>query len=355
MAEASDPSQKTEAPSQRRLDEARERGEIPVSREVGTFLLFAVGAVLAAALEPESARRVTVLARTFLAQPLPLPTDGAGLARLLAGIVGELAAALAGPFLALAAAPIAGAVLQDAVVWTAAPLRPKLERLSPMAGVKRLLSVRALVELGKSLVKVGVVAAALGTLLWPVAPAIMAAGRLGAGPLLALVADLVARTLVVLAVVAGVVAAVDWLHQRFDFLRRMRMSRQEIRDEQKQSDGDPHVKQRLRALRLERTRRRMIADVPRSTVVIVNPTHFAVALRYVAGETAAPEVVAKGVDTLALTIRAIAAKNGVPIIDNPPLARALHAACEIGALIPAAYYQAVAEIISYVLRLADRR
>jgi flagellar biosynthetic protein FlhB len=135
----------------------------------------------------------------------------------------------------------------------------------------------------------------------------------------------------------------------------MRMSRQELRDELKQSEGDPHIRQRLRALRLERARRRMMADVPRATVVITNPTHVAVALRYVAGETAAPEVLAKGVDAVALRIRGVAAASGIPIVENLPLARALHAACEIGAVIPPAHYQAVAEVISYVLRLSEQR
>jgi flagellar biosynthetic protein FlhB len=138
-------------------------------------------------------------------------------------------------------------------------------------------------------------------------------------------------------------------------MRQMRMSRQELLDELKQSDGDPHVKQRLRALRLQHARRRMMADVPRATVVVTKPTHYAVALRYVAGETVAPEVLAKGVDSLALRIRKIAAENGVPVIENAPLARALHAACDVGNAIPVAHYQAVAEIIAYVLRLGERR
>ena len=136
----------------------------------------------------------------------------------------------------------------------------------------------------------------------------------------------------------------------------MRMSRQELLDELKQSDGDPHIKQRLRALRLQRARRRMIADVPERTVVVTNPTHFAVALRYVAGETAAPEVLAKGRRHAgAQDPQDRGGEHGIPVIENPPLARALHAACDVGDMIPPAHYQAVAEIISYVLRLGERR
>ena len=355
MADGHDDSQKTEAPSQRRLDEARERGQVAVSREVGTLLLFAVAAALALAAASHGALVIAAIGRNFLAHPHLLHTDSAGLGRLLGGVLRELAAALALPFLALLVAPVAGALLQNAVLWTAEPLQPKFERVSPLAGAKRLFAWRSVVELGKSLGKIGLVGTALGLSLWPEAPSIVAAGRLEAGPFLAYLVDLVARSLIVLALAAGIVAAADYAHQRFEFMRKLRMSRREVLDEQKQSDGDPHIKQRFRALRLERARRRMIADVPRSTVVIANPTHFAVALRYVAGETAAPEVMAKGVDTLALKIREIAAKNGVPVVENPPLARLLHAACDVGQQIPPAHYQAVAEIISYVLRLGERR
>lgn len=355
MAEEQDQSQKTEAPTQRRLDEARERGQLVVSREVGTLLLFALAAAMMVAVAPQSAQTLASAARMLLAQPHLLPTDAAGLTHLLGGLLGQLAGALAIPLVAVMLAPIASALLQNGLVWTAEPLQPKLERVSPLAGAKRLFSTRSLIELGKSLLKVGLVATALYLLLRPEAPAIVASGRLEAGPLLVLIVDLVSRSLMGLAAVAAVVAAADYAHQHFDFMRRMRMTRREVQDDHKQSDGDPHIKQRFRALRLERARRRMIADVPKSTVVIANPTHFAVALRYVAGTTAAPEVMAKGVDALALKIREIATQNRIPVIENPPLARALHAACDIGQMIPPAHYQAVAEIISYVLRLGERR
>ena len=164
----------------------------------------------------------------------------------------ELAAALALPFLALLVAPVAGALLQNAVLWTVEPLQPKFERVSPLAGAKRLFAWRSVVELGKSLGKIGLVGTALGLSLWPEAPSIVAAGRLAAGPFLTYLVDLVSRSLMVLALAAGIVAAADYAHQRFEFMRKLRMSRREVLDEQKQSDGDPHIKQRFRALRLER-------------------------------------------------------------------------------------------------------
>jgi flagellar biosynthesis protein FlhB len=355
MSERTDDSQKTEAPSQRHLEEARAKGQVVVSREVATLLIFATATLLTIIAAPGTARSVAAVGRSLLAGAHLVATDGPGLTRLAMALLGELGWPLLLPFLALFAAPVAAAVLQHAVVWTAEPLQPKLERISPLAGVKRLFSARALIELGKSLLKLALVAAALACLMWPELPRVIAASALAAGPLLAYLGDLMTRTLMVLALAAAIVAAADYAHQRADFMRQMRMSRQELLDELKQSDGDPHTKQRLRALRLQRARRRMIADVPRATVVVTNPTHFAVALRYVAGETLAPEVLAKGADTLALKIRKIAAENGIPVIENAPLARALHAACDVGDVIPAAHYQAVAEIISYVLCLGEAR
>lgn len=353
MAEEAEQSQKTEAPSQRRLEEARAKGQLVVSREVGSLMLLAAAGLLAGT-AAGPAQGLAGIGRALLAQATRLDLDKPLLVELLWALAGQLGRVLALPLLVLMAAPVAAAVLQNAVVWTAEPLRPKLERISPLAGARRLFSLRSLLELAKSLAKVALVGGALGLLLWPEAPAMVAAARLEIGPLLGYLADLLTRTLMVLALAAALVAAIDYAHQRLEFLRQMRMSRQELQDELKQSDGDPHTKQRQRGLRLERARRRMIADVPRATVVITNPTHYAVALRYVQGETAAPQVLAKGVDSLALKIRQIAAANGVPVIENAPLARALHAGCDIGDMIPPAHYQAVAEIISYVLRLGQR-
>ena len=355
MAEENDHAQKTEAPSQRRLDEARAKGQLVVSREVATLLLFGTAAVLALSSAPQAARSLMTAGGSILAGAHRLPVDGPGIANLTIALARELAWPLLLPLLALLAAPIAAAVLQNGVVWTGEPLQPKLERISPLAGARRLFSVRALFELPKSLAKVALVAGALGLLLWPELPRMIAASGLEAGPLAAYLTDLVGRSLMVLALAAVVVAGGDYAHQRAQFMRQMRMSRQDLLDELKQSDGDPHTKQRVRALRLERARRRMIANVPRATVVVTNPTHVAVALRYVAGDSAAPEVLAKGVDTLALKIRKLAAEHAVPVVENAPLARALHAACEVGDLIPPAHYQAVAEIISYVLGLGERR
>lgn len=322
---------------------------------MATLLLLTAAAVFAVAGAPQAARTLATVGAALLRDAHAVPVDGAGMARLGWSLLAALGMPVLLPLLLFLAAPILAAVLQNAVVWSAEPLKPKLERISPLAGAQRLFSLRTLIELGKSVAKLALVATALVWLLRPELPRILAASALAPGPFMALLAELAGRCLVGLAVTALLLALADYGHQHFEFMRRMRMSRQELLDELKQSDGDPHVRQRRRAIRLERARRRMMADVPRATVIVTNPTHYAVALRYRVGETAAPEVLAKGLDVLALRIRRIAAEHGIPVIENPPLARALHAACEPGDLIPPAHYQAVAEIISYVLRLGERR
>jgi flagellar biosynthetic protein FlhB len=250
-------------------------------------------------------------------------------------------------------AALASGLVQHGWIWSAAPLAPKLERVSPIAGAKRMFSLRSLVEFGKGLLKIVLVGAAAVVLLWPAAPRVLAAIGLDAGPLLALLHTLALRLLLGIAALTALIAALDSLYQRFERHRQLRMSRRDLQDEFKQTEGDPLLKARLKSLRMERARRRMMAEVPKATVVVTNPTHVAVALRYDA-TMAAPRLVAKGMGALAERIRAIAHDHRVPIVRNPPLARALHGAVELDAEVPPAHYRAVAEVIGYVLRLRPR-
>lgn len=352
MAEERDESQQTEAPTPKRLEEARNRGQVASSREVATFLLLAASVLAWAATAPGDAARLTLSLRAYL--------EGAASQRLDAGAAGDLlldallmgALALAVPLALLAFAPIAAAVAQNAAVWSTESLGFKWERVSPLSGFGRVFSGKALVEFAKGLVKLAVVGAAMGFVLWPERGRLAETLALPVPALLGYLDEVVLRLLATAAGAVGLLALLDFAHAKIALTKQLRMSRQEVMDEHKQNEGDPVVRQRLKALRFERARRRMMADVPKATVVVTNPTHFAVALRYVAGETAAPEVVAKGTDAVALRIREVAGEHKVPIVENPPLARALHAGCEIGATIPPAHYQAVAEIIGYVLKLS---
>ena len=310
LAEETEHSQKTEAPSQRRLEEARAKGQLVVSREVGTFLLFGAAAILAAAAAPAGARAVARVGAAILADASTIAVDGPGLTRLGSGLLAQLGwPVLCRCWLSWWRRSWRRCCRTP---WSGPPSRssPSSSGSRRWPGARRLFSARSLVELGKSLAKLAMVAGALGWLLWPELPRVIAADGLAVGPFAALLADSLTRTLTMLAAVALVVAGADYGHQHAEFMRRMRMSRQEVLDELKQSDGDPHTKQRLRAHpagagAAADDRRRAAGDGG-----VTNPTHYAVALRYVVGETAAPEVLAKGVDTLALKIRKIAAENG---------------------------------------------
>ena len=244
--------------------------------------------------------------------------------------------------------------MQNGLVVSAEPLKPKLEKLSPISGFKRIFSLKSWVEFIKGIFKISLIGAAATVLLWPEAATVIKTVEIEMVGVMVILQSLTLKLLVGVAALVLVIALLDFLYQRFEHQKQLRMSRKDLQDEYKQTEGDPHIKARLKGLRAERARRRMMADVPNATVVITNPTHFAVALLYEAGEMAAPRAVAKGADLTALKIREIAEAHNVPIVENPPLARALYAAIDLGDDVPPEHYQAVAEVIGYVMRLERR-
>jgi flagellar biosynthetic protein FlhB len=207
----------------------------------------------------------------------------------------------------------------------------------------------------KSALKIAAITAAMLYAVWPEMTAITEAGRLEAGGLLQITQAIAGRLLLAAIVVVGLIAAMDFLWQRWSFMRRMRMSRRELRDETKQAEGDPHIRARLRQIRLERSRKRMLTAVPKATVVITNPTHYSVALRYLPESDAAPVCLAKGVDELALRIREKAKEHNVPLVENVALARALFATVEVDQTVPREHFEAVAKVIGFVMNTAKGR
>jgi flagellar biosynthetic protein FlhB len=230
---------------------------------------------------------------------------------------------------------------------------PKFDRISPMAGVKRLMGIEALFQFGKGLAKIGAVGIVGAVLLWNDRDRLEVFARLDPAGSLSAILSLSLRLLAGMLCMHLAITLGDAFYARFRWRKRHRMSKEEMKQEMKEADGNPEVKGRMKQLRMARVKKRMMAAVPTATVVVTNPTHYAVALRYEAG-MAAPICVAKGVDALALRIRTVAAEHGVAVIENPPLARALHATVEIDREIPAEHYRAVAEVIGFVLRLRRR-
>jgi flagellar biosynthetic protein FlhB len=242
-----------------------------------------------------------------------------------------------------------GNVIQTGLVFSPEKLAPDFQKLSLTAGFKRLFSIDGLMQFLKSLVKVMLTGALA---YWVVSPHLNELEHLAElDPLSTLVfaLDLVKRLFFAVTAFLVVVAGADWLWQRQRFMSKMRMTKEELKEDFKQSEGDPHIRARQKQLRVERARRRMMAQVPKATVVVMNPTHYAVALKYDTAEAPAPLCVAKGLDTLALKIREIAEEAGVPVLEDPPLARALYAAVEIDDIIPPAHYEAVAKIVGFIL------
>jgi flagellar biosynthetic protein FlhB len=353
VAEGADDDQKTEEPSQKRLDESREKGQFASSREVNHLFMLLGGTILIVMLAPSVMTRIAAALVKFLEYPDRI-AEGGRFGAVLSSTASEIGGALLLPLGMFVVFALLSGFIQHGVSFSVEPLIPKLEKISPGQGFKRLFSSRSLAEFVKGLIKLTLVGGVGFYVLWPEFGRLDQLALYSPGALLHRVGAISGHLMIAsLSVIAGL-AVLDMLYQRFKHMQGLRMSRQELRDEMKQTDGDPHIKGRLRQLRMERARKRMMASVPEATVVVTNPTHFAVALKYVRDEMDAPVVVAKGQDFIALKIREIATANDVPIVENPPLARALYATCEIDQAIKADHFKAVAEIIGYVLRLKPR-
>ncbi len=355
MADEQDQEQKTEQPTQKRVEEAHQKGNVPMSRELGSFLLLGVLALTVAWFAPGIFKNMQVLLLPFIANPDTLSTDPASLGTLLFHVSFGGLAIIAGPLIGCMVVAVAASVLQNGFILTSEPIMPKLERISPMAGMKRLFSIRSVVEFLKSLLKIIIVGWVAFIAVYPEMVHIRQLPNSTTEAMLVYLAALALRLIIGVTVAMFFIAIFDILFQRFQHTKSLRMSRQEIRDEHKQSEGDPAIKQRLRQLRQERARKRMMAAVPEADVVITNPTHFAIALKYDNETMNAPTVIAKGQDIIALKIREIAEENKIPIVENPPLAQALFKSAEIDEEIPATHYEAVAKIISYVYKLKGKK
>jgi flagellar biosynthetic protein FlhB len=337
-----DDDSRTEAASQKRIDRAAEEGQVALSREVVGWVALLFATLAAAIMLPGQTTTLMRLLRNLLEQAHGLPMDAA------AGALLQAAAMLVLPVAAGAAlGALLATLVQTRGVMSFSGLAPKLEKLSPIAGFKRLVGTEALAEMARTLVKLMLVGAALW---WAVGDlnGLQAALHLPPGGLIARSGQVALHLMAAALAAFTAIAIADLLWVRLRHLRQLRMTKQELKDEAKESEGDPHLRARRREMQRRFGRTRMLASVPGAAVVVTNPTHYAVALAY-GGSDAAPRLVAKGVDSMAARIRAAAEAAGVPLVANPPLARALHQ-LDLEQEIPAEHYQAVAEIIAFVWR-----
>ena len=355
MAEDTDDSQKTEEPTQKRLDQAREKGQVAVSREISHWFVMLAAVIAMMTFVPDAFRRLGRTLVVFFESPHAIPTDIGGIESWLGDLFIEMGIAMAPIFGMIMVAGAAATLLQIGPLFAPASIKPSFQKVSPMSGLKRLFSMQALMDFAKGFAKLGVVGAVAWVLMRPEFDRLERFYDFEMLELLVVLDQLALRLLIGVLAIMTVIAGFDVFYQKFSHMRKLRMSREELRDEYKESEGDPIVKSRLRQIRMERARRRMMQEVPKADVVITNPTHFAVALRYDQSSMGAPVVVAKGTDLVARRIRELAEEHKVPIVSNPPLARALYASVEIDQEIPPEHYKAVAEVIGFVMRLRRGR
>jgi flagellar biosynthetic protein FlhB len=355
MADDQDESQKTEEPTQRRLDDARKKGDVPKSQEVPGWFVLASGLVVIGLMAPGAARSLSGDLSLFLANAHTISLEPAALRAESMALGWRVISAVGLAFAIIGIAGLAGHLMQTGLMFTTEKMQPKLSKLDPVAGLKRMFGPQGVANFLKGVGKMAVVSAAVFVVIWPKRDELANMPQVDLSVLLSVIRENIMLVLVAALVAYAFIAAADFIFQRQSFMKRNRMSRREIKDEHKQSEGDPQIRAKLRQIRQERAQKRMMASVPEATVIITNPTHFAVALKYEQGETPAPICLAKGVDQVALNIRALAEEHDVPIVEDPPLARALFASVEIDETIPAEHFQAVAKVIGYVLTLSGKR
>ena len=354
MSEDADESQKTEEPTFRKIEQARERGNVPSSRELNTWIMLIAATIVFAVLMPTMMSDIAIVLKRFIESPHQVPFDQSGLGDAIVGLLGHVARAMLVPMSVLVLAAIGANVVQKGFLFAPKKLEPKLEAISLKGGLKKIFSATNASEFIKGLIKITIVAVVGVMVLIPQFQRVDTLPMMELPQLLGVMSDLALQLLMVVVSILAVIAGIDVVFQRFQYFKKLRMTKVELKDEFKQAEGDPHIKSKLRQIRTERARLRMMSAIPEADVVVTNPTHFAIALKYKPDEMDAPKCVAKGQDLVALRIREIAEENNIAIVENPPLAQALFAAVEVDVEIPPEHYKAVAEVISYVWSLEGR-
>ena len=351
MAEQDSSQEKTEEPTPRRLQKARDEGQVPRSKELGTTMVLVMGAAGLLMFGPFMSERIAAMAKHSFSFDRDTAFDTGMMTSYLDASALEAAIALAPWLVVVLIAAFAGPLLVGGWLFSGKAITPKLDRLNPLSGLKRMFSANSLVELFKAWAKVLVV----GTVAWLTLMFFFQdAMRIqyeNTESAIDHAVTIIIWSVLALCASTALIAIVDVPWQIYSFTKKMRMSMQEVKDEYKETEGKPEVKSKVRQLQREVAQRRMMADVPEADVVITNPTHYSVALRYDAGASAAPVLLAKGSDRVALKIREIAKENNVPQMQAPPLARALYTHTKVGDEIPEGLYVAVAQVLAYIYQM----
>ncbi|MCB9994155.1 MAG: flagellar biosynthesis protein FlhB [Hyphomicrobiaceae bacterium] len=351
--EAPDREQQTEDPSQRKLDEAHRKGDVAKSQEVTTWFMMVGSALLFLVAAPISSSGIVQQLSLILGKADQFSIGGTGFNAFVTSLATTFLLIVLVPLGIMSLFGVAANLVQHRPLLTVETIKPKLSKISLVQGAKRLFSLEALVNFTKGLAKLTVVALVLFFAIWGQRDELDTLISMDLAALMPEFQQLALKIFAATIAVVTLIAVADYLYQRQRWWQKQKMTIKEVRDEHKNQEGDPQIKARIRQIRQEKSRRRMMASVPEATVIITNPTHFAVALKYDRAMPA-PKCVAKGMDAIALRIREKAREHEVPIVENPPLARALYASVDIDETIPAEHFKAVAQVIGYVMRLRQK-
>jgi flagellar biosynthetic protein FlhB len=351
MAENEDGQEKSEQPTPKRLQDARKKGQTARSRELNSMAITLIGGMalvgMSGHLGDEMSRIMGdsfTIARADIFDPMAM-------IRKLGEAIRDALLMLAPFFVVVVAVAVFSSVALGGIAFSAEAMAPKLSKLSPLKGIKRIFSAKGLLELLKAMAKFFLVGGATALVLWLTMDSFISLSGMELGPAVSELGSLVGWSFILISSTLILVAAVDVPFQIWDHKKQLKMTRQEVKEEMKDTEGRPEVKGRIRSLQREMAMRRMMEEVPKADVIVTNPTHYAVALKYDQTKMMAPKVVAKGVELVAANIRRIGEESEVPIVESPPLARAIYFHTEIGEFIPAGLYLAVARLLAYVFQL----
>ena len=349
-----DDSSKIEDPTGKKLAKGREEGTVAMSAEIKSWMILLGSAFAVALFAPWMMRGVSHVGSTFIVEPHAVAMDFEHLRLMFSELFIRIGILLAPVMALLFTLAIFASVAQTGFMYSPKKLKPKLSKLSPKQGVKKIISVKSFIEFVKGIFKLSIVTAVAFGMAAPLLSDVELITSFDLLYTLDRMNDIAIVLISATVAVMTAIAALDYMYQRYAFIKQMKMTKHEVKDENKQSEGDPLIKSRIRRLRHERSMQRMMAAVPRADVVITNPTHYAVALEYKMEVMPSPRLIAKGMDELAHRIRDVAEENDIPVVENPLLARALYAAVELDEEIPPEHYKAVAEVIGYVMRLKGK-
>lgn len=354
MAEDDDDASKTEDASERKISKAKEDGDIAISQDAKSFIML-IGMIFVVWLVmPIMFKWFYTYSLKFIENPDTIPTDAKHIQLLLLHAVQAMMKILGIPFVIFIVLGVFASVSQTGFIYAPKKLEFNWKKLNVFAALPEFINMKKIVESLKGIVKITVITFIAILVIKPYLEKVNLMPTMETLAILSFIHKIVVLLIFTVLIAVLVIAIADYAYQKYQHLKKLRMTKQEVKDEYKQMEGDPLVKSRIRQVRMERARHRMMDAVPKADVVIVNPTHYAIALEYKMEKMDAPVVVAKGLDNLALKIRELAEENDIPIIENPPLARALFASVEIDQSIPAEHFKAVAEVIGYVMQLKNQ-